>query len=334
MKICIIGGSGHYRYVIEGLDDSAHLLGIAPGSVDEDLGKLREACSRAKLEPKEYADWRVMLDELHPDIAAINPHFADTATISLHCIERGIHVFSEKPVATEWRDLAALEAALASRPTHFAAMFGIRYQPAFLAAHAAASAGRVGQIRLLQAQKSYRLGTRPAFFSQRKRYGGSISWVGSHAIDWVRWFSGADFLSVNALQSRVGNAGNGELEVSAQCQFSMSEGIMAQISLDYLRPASAPSHEDDRLRVVGTRGVLEVRDGQAFLIEAEQAGVQPLALLPAGAIFADFLRQVRGLGRCLVTQEDSLIVTKACLAAQQSADEGRPYDFTSAVRSM
>lgn len=334
MKVCIIGGSGHYRYALEGLSEKVRLSAFAAGSADEDIGKLSEALRTRSPLPRHYADWRLMLEREAPDIAVVNPHFAHTAGISLECIRRGIHVFSEKPVATEWADFHALRAALDTRAVFFSAMFGIRYTPAFLAAHAATDAGRIGEVRLLQAQKSYKLGQRPAFFGQRASYGGSIPWVGSHAIDWVHWFAARPFVSVSAQHSRIANGGNGDLEVSAQCQFVLEDEITAQVSIDYLRPANAPSHDDDRLRVVGSRGVVEVRSGRAYLINDEMPGEQTLDLPPAGSIFAEFVEAVLTNGRCMPGMEDSFTVTEACLLARQAADEGRPLNFPTRAKAL
>ncbi|MFE5319272.1 hypothetical protein ACFQ88_11245 [Paenibacillus sp. NPDC056579] len=43
--------------------------------------------------------------------------------------------------------------------------------------------------------------------------------------------------------------------------------------------------------------------------------------------FADFVRQINGEGRCLVSAEDSFYVTEACLRAFMSADEIRVVRF-------
>ena len=38
---------------------------------------------------------------------------------------------------------------------------------------------------------------------------------------------------------------------------TMRNGGVASVTLDYLRPAAAPTHGDERLRIAGTRGVIE-----------------------------------------------------------------------------
>lgn len=327
LRVCIIGGSGHYRYVLEGLDARVALVGYAAGSDGEDLGKLAAMLQERGIAAPCFDDWRDMLDAVQPDIVAVNSHFGDHARINSECLQRGHHVFSEKPVATTLEDLATLIEAHDASGKHFAAMFGIRCKPWFLTAHAAIQTGRIGEVRLMHAQKSYKLGKRPAFFARRERSGGLIPWVGSHAIDWLQWLSGESFISVAASHSRAHNSGNGDLEVSAQCLFQMSNDVAATVSIDYLRPGTAPSHDDDRIRIAGTRGVLEVRDGKTLLLNDEAEGVQQLPLLPEQSIFASFVDQVLGTGLCIVSSDDAFSATYASLMAREAADSGVTQEF-------
>ena len=76
-------------------------------------------------------------------------------------------------------------------------------------------------MRLIDARKSYKLGKRPAYYHRRETYGGTIPWVGSHAIDWVLYFAAPrKFARVIATQSSEDNGGNGTMERSAICLFS------------------------------------------------------------------------------------------------------------------
>ncbi|GAB4057363.1 Gfo/Idh/MocA family oxidoreductase [Uliginosibacterium sediminicola] len=327
LRVCIIGASGHYRYVLEGLGPRIAVAGIAHGSEGETLHQLQAHMQGRDIHAPRFDDWRHMLDTVQPDIVAVNCHFGDHARISQECLLRGHHVFSEKPLATTLDALAELRQTYARSGKQLSAMFGIRGKPWFQAAHAAVQAGRIGNVRLMQAQKSYKLGARPAFFSHREQSGGLIPWVGSHAIDWLQWFSGASFRSVSAQHSRAHNGGNGDLEVSAQCLFEMSDEISASLSIDYLRPANAPSHDDDRIRIVGTRGILEVRDQQAFLFNDEAASAQTLALPAERAIFASFVDQIRGSAPCMVRAEEAFAATQASLLAREAADSGNKLLF-------
>ena len=98
-------------------------------------------------------------------------------------------------------------------------------------------------------------------------------------------------------------------------------------SIDYLRPQKAPTHDDDRLRVVGTKGILEVRNGKVFLMNDEIDGIREIPLQSKRSMFLEFIEQVRGQGECLISAQDSFYVTEACLKARQSADEEKVILF-------
>ncbi len=176
----------------------------------------------------------------------------------------------------------------------------------------------------MDARKSYKLGRRDAFYRSRATYPGTIPWVGSHAIDWIRWFADSEFETVFATQSAQHNRGCGELETAALCQFTLAGEVLASVSIDYFRPRGAATHGDDRIRVVGTEGVIEVSGGKVLLIDDD--GERELAAECDRQIFRDFVAGVEG-GECLISAADTLAVTEACLLARQSADEGRLVTF-------
>ncbi len=329
MRVCLIGGRGHVDYALRVIEQQRdiRIVGVAPGSAGEDVAALLRRCDAAGQRAERHEDYRAMLDRLAPDIAVIAPHIGDHAGVAAEALRRRIHVFVEKPVATTLADLAMLKGEYQKAGVHLAAMLGLRYEPWFLAAKQAVAGGAVGNVRLILAQKSYKLGCRTPDYRQRATYGGTIPWVGSHAVDWIHWLSGERFLSVYAAHSALDNRGHGDLEMTALCHFTLTNQVFGAASLDYLRPETAPTHGDDRVRIAGARGVLEVRDGRVYLTNDETAGTQELPLPPGREIFADFLQQVQGQGPCLVSAEDSFYVTEACLHARESADTGEVVRF-------
>jgi predicted dehydrogenase len=329
MKICIIGSSGHYGYALDAIkeDPRCKVIGIAPGSDGENMGGLIKGLSRIGLCPPLYEDYRTMLDELKPDIAVVNCHFGDHARVALDVLERKIHLFIEKPIATTLEDLDLIKDAYQKSGVTLATMLGIRYTPHFLTAWQSVKQGSIGKVRLMNAQKSYKLGLRSEFYKHRDTYGGTIPWVGSHAIDWMYWLSGEKFVKVFATHSRKYNRDHGDLEITALCHFVFTNEVFGGVNIDYLRPMEAPSHDDDRIRIAGTRGVIEVRDKKVYLINDGAQGIQELQLLPEGQIFADFMKQVRGEDKCMVSAEDSFVVTEACLKARLSADKNEVVYF-------
>ncbi|MBR2907777.1 MAG: Gfo/Idh/MocA family oxidoreductase [Clostridia bacterium] len=312
MKVCYIGNCGHSKqaHAVLKKREGVELCGIAPGSEYEDEAKL------LKLGVPLYPSYEEMLDELRPDLAVVSPVFGKTGEVIRACAARGIDVFSEKPVATTLEELDEVEKAVRTAGIRFSAMHFLRFRPSFYTAAQMVKSGAIGEVRLLTAQKSYKYGTRPAWYFDRALYGGTIPWVGIHAIDWVYAFSGKKFLSVTARSF-------GSPETHALCQFELEGGAMASVNLDYYRPAAAPTHDDDRIRCAGTDGVIEVIRDRITLIDKD--GERDVTPTEAPDLFACFLD-----GQDVISQDEIFYLTRVALCARDAADSGEKIQICKA----
>lgn len=325
MKLCMIGIRGHNGYVLDGLGELPHVkvVGLSAGTGEDDVVELKSWCNEHGHAPELFADYRKMLDEIKPDMVSVCGPLELHAQMCVQAFQRGIHVFCEKPVAITLEDFKRLKMAYGEAKVHFAAMMGLRYHPAFYTAWRAVWDGAIGVVRLINMRKSYKLGRREPYYRRRETYGGTIPWVGSHAIDCIHWFSSESFCLVYATHTVMHNRDHEELEMSALCHFTLTNDVFASASIDYLRPANAPTHGDDRIRVAGTDGVIEVRGGEVYLINGETDGEEQLPAECDRQIFCDFVEHVEGKTISLIGPEETLAVTEACLLARRSADEGR-----------
>jgi len=324
MKVCFIGCSGHYSYTFDILK-SHTVAGIAPGTNGEDMRPLINDLKRMDISFKSYDHYAQMLDECRPDIAVINTWFGLSAPPVLAAVQRGIHVFTEKPVCTDMDNLLQIAGALKKTKTELCAMLGLRFDPWFLCMDRAVKDGAIGDIRLITGQKSYRMGSRPAFYSKRELFGGLIPWVAIHAIDWAYCVSGSRFQTVAACHSAKANHGCGDLEMTAACSFTMENDIIVSITADYLRPEKAPTHGDDRLRVAGTAGVIEAINGRVTLIDGQ--GSRELPLPEPGNVFTAFVQKLHGEKNNSISAYDSLYTTAVALKARDAADQKTLLDI-------
>lgn len=134
--------------------------------------------SAAKRHPgaKAYSDYRQMLDEAKPDIGNICQRWIDRhAEMAIACLERGIHVYMEKPLC---RDLAEADAIVAaSDKTHarLALAHPTRYSPLWPTVRELIKSGKIGPILELRARGK-----------EDPRGGGEDLWVlGSHPLDMI-----------------------------------------------------------------------------------------------------------------------------------------------------
>lgn len=328
MKFCMAGCRGHWNpYVFGGIKKVpfVELLGISSACSDSPK-PLISTSEKAGFNPVAFDDWRVMLDKIRPDLLCVDGPFELHAEMCIAALSRGINVFCEKPIALNFQELAEIEKIWRSSGTHIRSMIGLRYDPAFLYAAHLVKSGRIGRIKLVRTQKSYKLGSRPDFYKDRKTYGGTIPWVGSHAIDWILYFTGADFECVTAYHDSSDNLDHGSLEVAAHCLFRMKNGIIADAGIDFLRPQTAVSHGDDRIRVTGTQGVIEVIGGRIHLIDAD--GDRFIEVPPADRdIFSDYAIELATGKPALVSDDETFKLAYAILLARESADVNKTLVF-------
>ena len=319
MKIGYIGTLGHGGTAFAGKLPCT-FIGVAAGCEAD------AASSRSLAESKGipfFERWEDLLRE-KPDACVVNTVYGLNQKIALACLNAGIHVYCEKPAAISLEELDELEAVIHSEnaPLYFS-MLTERFEPCFYTARKLLDAGAVGEIRMLTAQKSYKLGTRPAFYKERSLYGGTIPWVAIHMIDQILWLSGLSVEDTRAWQSRLANGGNGSMEMTTMLQMRLSGEVLASVHADFLRPQNAPTHGDDRIRVAGTKGILEVRGSQVYLIDDTNNGTEPMPLEQTEQIFDAFIRLCGNKSArkdSIYRDFGALRSTRAALLARNSAD--------------
>jgi predicted dehydrogenase len=310
MKIALIGYRGHWGYVLRDLARLPEVEIAAISGGGDPVEPMAESVRRYYSgDFALYDDYVKMLDEVECDIVVVDGPFQEHAAMCVAALKHNCHVFCEKPIALTEDDLALIQEAYdAARPgVRIGSMVGLRTEPVFHAAYRAVSSGAIGKVQMVNARKSYKLGQRRDFFKERKTYGGTIPWVGIHAIDWIYHFTGKRFLAVS---TRVVGR---DPEMAALCQFEMEDGVIGGMNLDFYRPNQATTHGDDRIRCVGTAGVLEVRGGEILLINGE--GEQILRPTEAPELLEEFLN-----GGETIPPEEIFYLTRVAIVARDAAD--------------
>ena len=151
----------------------------------------------------------------------------------------------------------------------------------------------IGDPLMSFSQKTYKWGkTRPDSYRSRKTFPGLAPWVGIHAFDWLHWILGDVFTEVRGARGRRRSPDFPACASQAAFVLTMSNGGVASVTLDYLRPEAAPTHGDERLRIAGTRGRHRDRAGRA---EGDAHRRRPAAPDPAAEPADGHLHAVRPL---------------------------------------
>jgi len=327
-KVGLVGVIGHSGVVLEGikqLGSKAHLAAIA---LEPESRARREALQQSPVVTREtrfYDDYREMLEKEDLDIAGVFGIDATRAQAIVDCAAAGLHICTEKPLAMTREELARVRDATEKARVNLTMLLTMRNEALYAAAKEVVASGAIGEVAQITAQKSYKLGTRAEWLKSRKTFSGVFPFVGIHMVDLMRWVSGREFTRVAAFQANVTRGDViREMEDNASAVFQLDNRGTATLRIDFLRPPTAPTHGDDRLRLAGGRGVLEVRGAENFisLITHDSAEQRP-ALPPVQQFFVQFVRSLEGECPPPVPAADCFIATDICLRAREAADCGR-----------
>jgi predicted dehydrogenase len=325
MRLGMIGLKGHQSTVLAGARQLGgwDIVGVAEGdkAVADRFKQRERLAAKAVL----FDDWRRLLDHTQMDVCCVCDENGVRAEQLVALAKLGVHVVAEKPLTTTLADLARVRAAWEKSKGRMTMLLTMRHEAKYAAARQLVRDGAVGEPLLASVQKSYRLETRPDWFRSFKRLGGTIPYIGIHAVDLMRWVAGQDFTQVAAVQGAQGKRDvMGETESHASLLLKMANGGSATARLDYLRPQTAAEHGDDRLHVAGTEGVIDMVGANKNVVvltaKQKQHEVEPK---PVPNLFVTFMEAIKKGEPSPIPAEDCFRVTEIVLKAREAAETGR-----------
>ena len=259
-RAAVIGRTGRGDYGL-GLDvammDQPKLTLVAVA--DENPKGLATAAKRLRLD-KAYADYREMLDREKPQFVAVAPRWIDChREMILACAERGIHVFSEKPLAPTLADCDAIVAACERSHTKLAVAFQTRYSPRYDRVRELIAAGEIGEVLELRGRGK----------EDRRGGGEDLMVLGSHIMDLFRGLLGEP----SSCFARVSDGGRPTTRADVR-EGAEGLGLLAGDRIDAMfgfikSPVAAhfatsrPKEAGQRfgLQILGSRGRIDLSTG-------------------------------------------------------------------------
>ncbi|MBM3786465.1 MAG: Gfo/Idh/MocA family oxidoreductase, partial [Acidobacteria bacterium] len=274
---------------------------------------------------KAYTDYRRMLDEQSLDVVGVCTTNGGRAASVIEVAQRGLPFIAEKPLATTRADYEKAKQAMLKSGKPAALILPLRYEPQFLAMKKLVAEGAVGTVGMISSQKSYKAGNRLRWFRERETYGSTILWIGIHMFDLMRWTAGRDYVEAFSFQSQVAApAGIGQMENTTTTALRLDNGGTATLHMDYYRPESSPTHGDDRVRIAGSKGVIEYMASTGVTLLREGAKPEVIRDLPEErSVFIQFLEHAFNGKPNDMPFRDIWHVNEVTIAAHESAVSGR-----------
>lgn len=147
MKYALIGcgriATNHMTAAINNRLEIAGVCDIVPEKMESLLEKhnLKE-----NLSIRRFSDYKEMLDQIQPEIVSIATESGKHAEIALYCIEHGIHVIIEKPMAMSMEDANRIIIESEKRNVKVSACHQNRFNVAVRKLRDAVEKGRFGKL--------------------------------------------------------------------------------------------------------------------------------------------------------------------------------------------
>lgn len=337
-KFAVIGGGvwgeRHCQAMSKMRNEGVELWGLC--EINQDRAKV--LTERYQI-PHHFDDYREMLkeDTLAAVSIALPDHLHKDAAIA--AAEAGKDILIEKPLALTVEDAQAIMDATRKNKVKIMVDFHGRWNPNLNQAKKALTDQRLGKVRQVAIRLSNRI-TVPLNMLSWAGHSGVLGFLGSHAIDLVRWFVGETPNRVYAV-SRSGLLVSKGVSTPDLYLVIMEfpGGQVATLEHLWILPETEPSIKDYKVQIVGEKGTikLDLSHHRSIEIVAED-GIGLPEMFAAPEIFgenkgfalesiAHFARSVVKDEPFLVTGEDGLEVTRIMEAIEESIKTGLPVSL-------
>ncbi len=253
------GMGGVHAREINGRQDArvAAICDVNEAALDRAAGWLGARAA----EVRRFTDIGRMLSEAELDAVVIaTPHTQHTAHVTA-ALDAGLHVLVEKPMATTAADARAIIAKAEAAGKTVAIAYQRHGSGTYKRAHQAIASGAVGDLRLvtvLIAQDCLEnfIPGRTWRADPALSGGGHFMDTGSHINDMMLWVSGLEPESVMAHIDNFGTL----VDVCSALSIRFKNGAVGTFAATSLSPEWR-----EEFSFYGTKGVLNIRDGQMFL---------------------------------------------------------------------
>ncbi|MBI1785397.1 Gfo/Idh/MocA family oxidoreductase [Candidatus Sumerlaeota bacterium] len=333
--IGLIGAGGwgamHARTIA--VSGVAELRGVA------DIDPARADAFARQFGARAYPTYQDMLtDKVIDAVSVVTPDFAHDEPL-LAAARAGKHILAEKPLAMTVEGCRRILDAAEKSGIKLMVDFHARWSPPLHKMQEAIRAGEIGEPQHVY----YRLNDRIFVPTEMLPWAAktTVLWfVGSHAIDTVRWLLGDEVARVYAV-SRSGVLRERGIDTPDfyQSMLEFRGGATAVIENSWILPNSMPNIVDVKCEIVGSKGALYVDQSHNRALEKYTEGsgsypdvfVMPTIFGEQRGFAADsilhFLDCVANDKKPVITGDDGLEVTKVICAIEKSIEERRPVDL-------
>jgi len=314
-------GKRHIRNLLEVGVKNVVAFDIQPSRREEVRGRLGVTVVDALEEAWEYG----------PKVAVIAVPTSMHIQVALQAVERGCHLFIEKPLSHNMEGVDQLLDLVRSKNVVTLVGCNMRFHPGIKHVKKLVEEGTVGKVVAARVEvgqylpdwhtwEDYRL-----MYSARRDLGGGVILDAIHEIDYIRWILG-EVAEVFCFAGKLSHL-EIETEDTAGILLRFVDGAIGELHLDYVqRIYSRTCH------IIGDEGTInwDYSSGKVQWYSVATGDWQVLTNPPGWEPNEMYLDEMRHFLRCLSAQEkptldvfEAVRVLQVALAAKASAETGQ-----------
>lgn len=230
------------------------------GFSDEDVVRGRHF---AELNNAQWFDSHETLLAEKPDGVVICSENAHHRALAEMAAETGVHILSEKPLATTRDDAQAMLDVCESAGVQLMTAFPMRFSAPAQEIKTVVDSGTLGQIygcnttNQGQLPRLHTVYPRDWFVDKQLAGGGAAADHTVHVADMLRWYFGCEVTEVYAELNRIFYASEGmDVETGGMVMLTFENGAFASIDCSWSKPAAYPTWGGVTVEIVAENGLV------------------------------------------------------------------------------
>ncbi len=297
------------------------------GLADEDQARGRHFAGL--FDARLYPSYEAMLAEQPDGVLVCSENLNHRPLVEL-AARAGVHVLSEKPLATTLADARAMVESCRQAGVILMTAFPMRFSAPILEVKAQLDDGRLGHIYACNTtnQGQMPIKHRQWFVDKQLAGGGAVMDHTVHLADLLRWYLGSEVVEVYAQTNHILHAGTVQVETGGLIMLTFANGVFASIDCSWSKPLNYPTWGGLTMELISERG-LTIIDAfsQNLNVYNQRQNSHYWSYWGSDAnqgMVDEFVAAIREQRPPAVTGEDGYKALEIALAVYASAAAGQP----------
>ena len=150
-----------------------------------------------------YSDYAALVSDPQVDLVAIGDYYAKRGHLVIEALKNGKHVICDKPICTDLSELDEIERLSKEKNLQVCCMLDLRYMEQAAKTKELIAQGVIGDVKIVTftGQHGLSFDSRPRWYFEDGKHGGTINDIAIHGVDLVRFITGKNLTKIDCAKT-------------------------------------------------------------------------------------------------------------------------------------